>query len=108
MAAGVLNLQDATFEQDVLKSDVPVLVDFWATWCGPCLRVAPIVEELAQVYAGRVKVGKVDVDENGETAGSYGVMSIPTIILFKNGQEAERVVGAVPRSELEKLIQRHI
>jgi thioredoxin 1 len=107
MAEGVLNVTDATFEQEVIKSSKPVLVDFWATWCGPCLRLTPIVEELAKENAGKASVAKLDVDENQGTAGEYGVMSIPTLILFKGGKEVDRVVGALPKSELQKLIDRH-
>lgn len=107
MAEGVLTLSDSTFEQEVLQSDVPVLVDFWAKWCGPCKRIAPILEELAGENVGKVKVGKVDVDDNPGAAGDYGVMSIPTLILFKGGKEAERLVGALPKSELQKLIDNH-
>jgi len=104
----VIMLQDSTFEEEVLKSQVPVLVDFWATWCGPCLRIAPIVEELAEENKGKVKVCKVDVDENQQAAINYGVQSIPTLILFKDGEVAERIVGAVPKRVLQEAISKHI
>jgi thioredoxin 1 len=97
MSKEALHVTDGTFEEEVLKSDVPVLVDFWAAWCGPCRMVAPIIEELAADYDGRAKVTKLDVDENGDTAGRYGVMSIPTMIIFKGGEEVERLVGARPK-----------
>ncbi len=108
MANGVLTLSDAEFKNQVLESDTPVLVDFWATWCGPCLRVAPIVEELAQDNTGKIKVGKMDVDDNPETAGEYGVQSIPTLIVFKGGQEVDRVMGALPKSQLQSVIDKHV
>jgi thioredoxin 1 len=108
MAEGVITLTDATFEQEVLKSGVPVLVDFWAPWCGPCRRVAPIVEELAAENGGKIKIGKLDVDDNPGVAGDYGVMSIPTLIIYKNGEEAERLVGALPKSELQARINAHL
>ncbi|MEQ8821422.1 MAG: thioredoxin [Sumerlaeia bacterium] len=104
MAEGVLNLQDTTFEQEVLQSDVPVLVDFWATWCGPCLRIAPIIEELAKDNAGKVKVAKLDVDEAQDVAQSFGVSSIPTLIFFKGGEEVDRIMGAVPKSVIQQKI----
>ncbi|MBI5153904.1 thioredoxin [Candidatus Poribacteria bacterium] len=107
MAEGVLTVTDQNFQEEVLGSSVPVLLDFWATWCGPCLRVAPIVEELARESAGKFKVGKLDVDQNGETASQFGVMSIPTLIVFKGGEEVDRIVGAVPKSQLQTLIARH-
>ena len=108
MAEGVITLTDATFEQEVLKSGVPVLVDFWAPWCGPCRRVAPIVEELAAENGGKIKIGKLDVDDNPGVAGDYGVMSIPTLIIYKNGEEAERLVGALSKSELQARINAHL
>src|SRR4051795_6098821 len=101
---GIVEVTDANFDQDVLKSDKPVLVDFWATWCGPCRAVAPVVEELAREYKGRVKVGKLDIDANQDIAQKYGIMSIPTILLFKNGQKAGQIVGAVPKKKLEELL----
>jgi len=104
MAGKAIDLTDGTFEQEVLKSDVPVLVDFWATWCGPCRHVAPVVEELAGEFDGKAKVAKVDVDECPGVAGDYGVSSIPTLILFKGGEEVERIVGAQPKSILADLI----
>lgn len=106
-SAAVLKLTDANFEAEVLKSDKPVLVDFWATWCGPCRAIAPIVEQLADEYVGKAKVGKLDVDEAGETAMEYAVSSIPTLIVFKGGQEVERIIGAVPKPALQKLLDRH-
>ena len=99
---------DETFGEQVLKSDVPILVDFWAIWCGPCRMVAPIVDELAHEHAGQLKVMKLDVDENENTAMAYGVMSIPTLILFKNGQPVERIVGFRPKGDLAKKILPHL
>jgi thioredoxin 1 len=102
----IVTLTDSTFEEEVLKSDVPVLVDFWAAWCGPCLRIAPIIEELATELAGKVKVGKLDVDENQQSAINYGVQSIPTLILFKDGKIADRIVGAVPKRALQEALRK--
>jgi thioredoxin 1 len=99
---------DETFNQEVLKSDTPILVDFWAVWCGPCRMVAPVVDEMAREQAGKLKVMKLDVDENQNTAMSYGVMSIPTLILFKNGQPVERIVGFRPKGDMEKKILPHL
>jgi thioredoxin 1 len=99
---------DLNFETEVLQSDVPVLVDFWATWCGPCRMIAPIIEELAGEYAGRVKVAKVDVDQNPGVATKYGIRSIPTLAVFKNGQVVEMIVGAVPKPAIVKKLEGHI
>lgn len=104
----VQQVSDASFEGDILKSDKPVLVDFWAPWCGPCRSVAPVVDELATQYAGQLKVAKVNVDESSNVAMKYQVTSIPTFILFKNGQVADRVLGALPRSEFVKFIDRNL
>lgn len=104
MAGNVLDVTDASFEQEVLKSDIPVLVDFWAAWCGPCRMVAPVVEELAADYAGKVKVAKLNVDENRNTAAKYGIMSIPTLLVFKNGEVKNRLVGFRPKGEMAKAL----
>ena len=104
MSVEVLHVTDATFENDVLGAEVPALVDFWAPWCGPCLMVAPIIEELAVDFDGRLLVSKLNTDENRETATKYGIMSIPTMIVFSGGQEIERMIGAQPKQVLaEKL-----
>ena len=99
---------DETFNQEVLKADRPTLVDFWAVWCGPCRMVAPVVDEIAREQTGKLKVMKLDVDENQNTAMAYGVMSIPTLILFKNGQPVERIVGFRPKGDMEKKILPHL
>ena len=101
-------VSDASFDGDILKSETPVLVDFWAPWCGPCRSVAPIVDDLANQYAGKLKVAKVNVDDSSNVAMKYQVTSIPTFILFKNGQVADRVLGALPRSEFVKFIDRNL
>ncbi len=95
-----LEVTDATFDQVVLQSDVPVLVDFWAVWCGPCRMVGPIVEEIGHAYEGKAKVVKLDVDNNVGTASKYGIRNIPTLLFFKNGQVVDKQVGAVPRQVL--------
>jgi thioredoxin 1 len=100
-----LEVTDSTFEQEVLQSTQPVLVDFWAVWCGPCRAVAPIVEELAGEYAGKLKVMKLDVDDNPRTAMAYGVQSIPTLLIFKDGKPAERIVGALPKRAIVDKLQ---
>ena len=96
---------EANFEQEVLQSDVPVVVDFYADWCGPCKMMSPVVEKLADTYAGRVKIGKLNTDEAQSLAAKYGVMSIPNIVFFKNGEVVDRQVGAVPQSVLEEKIK---
>lgn len=100
----VLVLNDANFDREVLQSDIPVLVDFWATWCSPCKAIAPLIDAVADEYAGKVKIGKVNVDENPSTPGKYGVRGIPTLVLFKGGAVVDQVVGAIPRSQLDALI----
>lgn len=99
-------LNDAGFDQEVLTSDIPVLVDFWASWCSPCRMLAPIIEELACEYAGKVKVGKLNVDENQSTAIRYGVKGIPTLILFKNGGIVEQTVGLQPKQKIKEMIDK--
>jgi thioredoxin 1 len=99
---------DASFEQDVLNSDVPVLVDFWAPWCGPCRMVAPIVDEIAKEFDGKIRVFKLNTDENPNVASQYGIRSIPTLMLFKAGQKVETVVGAVPKTTLQNTINKFI
>jgi thioredoxin 1 len=105
-AAGVFEVSDATFEQEVLKSSQPVLVDFWAVWCGPCKAIAPVVDSLATAYAGKLKVAKVNVDENGATPSRYGIRGIPTLLFFKDGKVADQVVGYVPQNVIEEKVQR--
>ena len=108
MAGNILEITDQSFEQDVLKSDKPVLVDFWATWCGPCRMIAPTVEALAKDYAGKATVGKVNVDENQSTPARYNIRGIPTLLLFKNGQVQEQIVGAVSRETIENMLKKHL
>jgi thioredoxin 1 len=101
-----IELTDDNFDQEVLKSDLPVLVDFWATWCGPCRMVGPIVDELAKEYAGKLKVGKLNVDNNGKTSIKYGIMSIPSLLFFKKGQVVDQMVGAAPKSSFVEKLER--
>jgi thioredoxin 1 len=101
----LLNLTDANFKKEVLESKMPVLVDFWAEWCHPCKMLAPIIEELAKVYANKIIIGKLDVEKNPKTATHYGVMSIPTLIFFKNGKVMEQVAGVLSKAGLRKKIE---
>ena len=104
----IINTSDATFANDVLKSDKPVLLDFWAEWCGPCKMIAPILDELSGTYADRVKIAKLNIDENPQTPPKYGIRGIPTLILFKNGTVEAQKVGAVSRSQLAAFLDGHL
>ena len=106
MAGAVIELSDASFEQEVTKAATPVLVDMWAAWCGPCRIIAPLVEELAGTYQGKMKMGKVNVDDHPQLASQFRVMNIPTLLFFKEGREVDRVVGVVPKEELARRIDR--
>lgn len=103
-----VELTDSNFDNEVLTSDTPVLVDFWAEWCGPCRMIGPVVEELASDYAGKVKVGKVDVDSNPEVSVKYGIRSIPALLIFKDGEVVDQIIGAVPKTQLEKHLDAQI
>jgi thioredoxin 1 len=103
-----LAITDSTFETEVLQAPEPVLVDFWATWCGPCKMIAPLLDEIATEQTGRLKIAKLDVDANGQTAMRFGVQSIPTLILFKNGQQVERLLGAMPKQAIMSKLERHL
>jgi thioredoxin 1 len=103
---GVFEVSDATFDQEVLKSEQPVLVDFWAVWCGPCKAIAPIIEGLAAAFAGKLKVAKVNVDENGATPSRYGIRGIPSLLFFKGGNVVDQVVGYIPQHEIEEKVKR--
>ncbi|MCD6527442.1 MAG: thioredoxin TrxA [Desulfuromonas sp.] len=102
----IVQFTDDNFDAEVLKSATPVLVDFWATWCAPCKAIAPMIDTIADEFSGKVKVGKVNVDENPNTPGQYGVRGIPTLILFKDGQVVDQLVGAVPKNQLEEFINK--
>ena len=104
----LLEVTDATFDSVVGQSDVPVLLDFWAPWCGPCQMVGPIISQLATDYAGKIKVGKINVDQNQETAVKMGISSIPAVLLFKNGRRVDELIGAAPKSQYEDMINRHL
>ena len=103
-----VNFTDSNFDKDVLNAEVPVLVDFWAEWCGPCRMMAPTVDQVASDYAGKVKVGKLDVDSNQQTAARYGIRGIPTLLLFKGGQIVEQKVGAIGKPEFQKMLDKHL
>ena len=106
MSKDTVTVLDATFKSEVLDSQTPVLVDFWATWCAPCKAIAPALEELATQYKGQLKIAKVDVDENNQIAQEFGIRSIPTLLLFKGGKVVEQIVGAVPKMKLEDSIKK--
>lgn len=108
MAGDILNLQDSQFKAEVLDAQTPVLVDFWATWCAPCRAIAPVLEELATQYKGKIRIAKMDVDENQETPQQFGIRSIPTLLLFKGGRVVEQIVGAVPKGKLEEAFKKVI
>jgi len=105
---GILEVNDANFDQEVLRSEQPVLVDFWAVWCGPCKAIAPIVDGVAAAYAGKLKVAKVNVDQNGATPSRYGIRGIPALLFFKGGKVADQVVGYVPQDVIEEKVKRLI
>lgn len=104
----VTEVKEADFKEVVLESELPVLVDFWAPWCGPCRMVAPVVEEIAQQYEGKVKVVKLNTDENPQIASQYGIRSIPTLMVFKDGEKKDMVVGAVPKTTLSNTLEKHL
>ena len=101
---GIIELSDSNFDLEVIKSETPVLVDFWAPWCGPCRALAPIVEEISTDYEGKLKVGKLNVDENQQVTMKFGIRSIPTLIVFKGGQAIDQIIGAVPKGEIERVV----
>ena len=108
MAGAVTEFSETNFEQEVAKSSMPVLVDLWAAWCGPCRIIAPVVEELALKYQGKMKMGKLNVDDHPQIAAQFRIMNIPTLLLFKGGKEVDRIVGVVPKEELTRRIEKVI
>lgn len=102
--SSAISVTSATFEAEVLKSNIPVLVDFWAPWCGPCQRLGPIIDEIIEEYAGKLKVVKLNIDDNGDVATKYGIMSIPTIMIFKDGEIVNKQVGLLPKPAIKQLI----
>lgn len=108
MAGNVLDVSDSNFESEVLKSDIPVLVDFWAPWCGPCRMIAPVVEKLSQEFAGQAKFVKLNVDDNPDTAQKYNITGIPALYMFKGGSDVDKVIGAAQKPVLENLISKHL
>ncbi len=108
MSANITHVSDASFDADVLKSDTPVLVDFWAEWCGPCKMIAPVLEEVAVSHAGKIKIAKVDVDDNREIAAKYGIRGIPTLMIFKNGELAAQKVGALSKAQLTAFVDSQV
>tara|TARA_B100001105_G_C22242686_1_gene378955 strand:- start:280 stop:606 length:327 start_codon:yes stop_codon:yes gene_type:complete len=108
MAENVMEFNDQNFDSDVLKAEMPVLVDFWAVWCGPCKAIAPIVEEVANDYSGKVRVGKMDVDSNNQVAMRYGIRSIPTLLLFSGGEVVDQVIGNVGKESIESMLSKAI
>lgn len=103
----VYKFDESNFDAEVLQSDIPVFVDFYADWCGPCRMMSPVIDNLAEEYAGKIKVGKVNVDENGDLAVKYGIMSIPNMVFFKNGEVADRVVGAIPKPAMKEKFEKN-
>jgi len=103
-----VTVTDANFEEEVKNSGTPVLLDFWAPWCGPCKAIAPSLEELAKEYGGKVKIGKINIDENESTPGQFGIRSIPTLIMFKNGEPVDQVIGGVPKNKLVEVIEKQL
>jgi thioredoxin 1 len=106
MSGNVVEITESNWDEEVVKSDTPVFVDFWAAWCGPCRAVEPIVKELSDEYAGQVKFGKLNVDDHGVVASRYGIHSIPTMLIFRDGEVADRVIGAVPKSMIEETLNK--
>jgi len=105
MSENILTLSDSNFDSEVLKSDVPVLVDFWADWCAPCKMIAPALEEIADEYADKIKIGKLNVDSNQETTAKYRILNIPTLLIFKDGKVAEQISGAVPKKRIVNVLE---